>query len=95
MKPITPELKSKLIQSNAGLKKVKWNEIFDTEEELVMVMFNEKVIVENASFLNLCRGFEYIKSFKEYYSKNNYLTDRQMTQLKRLASQMAYQIYCN
>lgn len=38
MKPITPELKSKLIQSNAGLKKVKWNEIFDTEEELVMAM---------------------------------------------------------
>ena len=50
MKSITPELKSKLIQSNAGLKKVKWNEVFDTEEELVTAMFNEKVIVENASF---------------------------------------------
>lgn len=42
MKPVTPELKSKLIQSNAGLKKVKWNEVFDTEEELVRAMFNEK-----------------------------------------------------
>ena len=57
MKPITPELKSKLIQSNAGLRKVKWNEIFDTEEELVTAMFNEKVIVKNASFLNLCGFF--------------------------------------
>lgn len=94
MKTITSELKAKLEQSNVGIKKVKWCEIYDTEEELIKAMFDEKVIVENAPLYKMCRGYEYIKSFRRYYEKNNCLTPKQMTQLKRLASQIAYRIYC-
>lgn len=94
MKTITNELKAKLKQSNAGIKTVKWCEIYDGEEELIEAMFDKKVIVENAPLHKMCRGYEYIKSFRRYYEKNNYLTPKQMTQLKRLASQIAYRIHC-
>lgn len=94
MKTITNELRAKLIKSNGGLAKVKWDEIFDNEQELIEAMFNEKVVVENAPIYLRCRGYEYIKSFRRYYEKNGCLTDKQMTQLKRLGSQIAYRIYC-
>ena len=41
MKTITNELRAKLIKSNGGLAKVKWDEIFDNEQELIEAMFNE------------------------------------------------------
>lgn len=94
MKPIAESLIAKLHRSHAGLEKVSWNEVFDTEEELIQAMFDEHIIVENAPLHKLCRGYEYIKSFRQYYSKNNTLTEAQMRQLKRLASEIAYQIYC-
>lgn len=94
MKTITDELKAKLKKSNGGLAKVKWDEIFDNEQELVEAMFNERVDVEDVPMYLRCKGYEYIKSFRRYYEKNGYLTDKQMTQLKRLGSQIAYRIYC-
>lgn len=94
MKTITDELKAKLKKSNGGLAKVKWDEIFDNEQELVEAMFNERVAVEDVPMYLRCKGYEYIKSFRRYYEKNGYLTDKQMTQLKRLGFQIAYRIYC-
>ncbi len=94
MKTITNELRAKLIKSNSGLAKVKWNEIFDSEQELIEAMFNEKVAVENAPMYLMCRGYEYIKSFRRYYEKNGCLTNKQITHLKRLGLQIAYRIYC-
>ena len=35
MKQITEELKFKINSSRAGIKKCKWNEIYDTEGELI------------------------------------------------------------
>lgn len=39
MKAITEELIYKLHKSRAGIQKVSWNQIFDTEDELVEAMF--------------------------------------------------------
>lgn len=96
MKQITDELKFKLRKSQAGLEKCSWNEIYDTEKELINDMFNEKVITDEdkVPMYRWCKGYEYIKSFRKYYRKMGYLTEKQMTQLKRLASEIAYHIYC-
>ena len=95
MKTVDTNLIAKLNKSCAGLAKVSWDDIFDTEEELIQAMFDEHVVVENAPLHKLCRGYEYIKSFRQYYNKHNVLTEAQVRQLKRLASEIAYQIYCN
>lgn len=94
MKAITEELKNNLMKSRCGLKKVSWNSIYDSEDELLKDLFHEKIIVENAPHHKLCRGYEYIKGFRNYYKKNGCLSEKQMAQLKRLASEIAYQIYC-
>lgn len=96
MKPITKELKWKINASRTGLKSCKWNEIYDTEDELIIDMFSEKVLTDEDTSLayKMCRGYEFVKSFRKYYKKNGCLTERQMTQLKRLASEIAYHVYC-
>lgn len=94
MKKLTRELIQKIRLSHSGLQKVSWNEIYDTEAELLADLFNDKVIVDGYSY-KLCRGYEYIKGFRNYYGKHGELTDKQMTQLKRLASNIAYCIYAD
>ena len=96
MKQITEELKSRIHSSRAGLKQCKWNEIYDTEEELIKDLFSEKVLTDEDTSLpsKQCKGYEYIKGFRKYYQKNNSLTEKQLTQLKRLASEIAYHVYC-
>ena len=96
MKQITEELKFKINLSRSGLKKCKWDEIYDTEEELIDDLFSEKVLTdEDTSIMcKVCNGYEFIKGFRKYYNKNGSLTEKQMTQLKRLASEIAYHVYC-
>lgn len=95
MKEITEALKFKIRSSRAGIKSCRWNEIYDTESELIRDLFSEKVLTdEETTILYACKGYEYIKSFRKYYRQNGNLTDKQITQLKRLASEIAYHIYC-
>lgn len=94
MKEISEELKYKLCKSHAGLEKVSWGMIFDTEQELIDAMFHKNVHTDGVPYYKLCRGYEYIKSFKRYYKRHNTLTQKQLVQLKRLASEIAYHIYC-
>lgn len=96
MKEISDGLIIAIKQSHAGIshKSLKWDLIYDTEEELVNDMFNEKIHVENVPFYKLCKGYEYIKSFRKYYTDCGTLTEKQMRQLKRLAAEIAYNIYC-
>ena len=96
MKQITEELKSKINLSRAGLKKCKWDEIYDTEQELINDLFSEKILTdEDTNFqYKICKGYDFIKGFKKYYKKNGTLTEKQLTQLKRLASEIAYHVYC-
>lgn len=96
MKPITEDLKFKINSSRAGLKSCKWNEIYDTEEELINDLFSKKVLTDEDTSLayKICKGYQFIKSFRNYYKKNGSLTEKQMIQLKRLASEIAYHVYC-
>ena len=96
MKEMNENLKNKIWKLKTGnnTTSCKWNDIFDTEEELINAMFDEKVIVdEHAPIYKLCRGYEYIKSFRRYYKKNNCLTEKQLSVLKRLAYELAFHIY--
>lgn len=95
MKEITETLKFKIRSSKIGLEKCKWNDIYDTEDELIRDLFSEKVLTdEETTILYACKGYEYIKSFRKYYNQNGNLTEKQIMQLKRLASEIAYHIYC-
>ena len=96
MKQITEELKFKINSSRAGIKKCKWNEIYDTEDELIKDLFSEKVLTDEDTDLQykIWKGYEYIKSFRKYYQKKGTLTEKQLMQLKRLASEIAYHVYC-
>lgn len=96
MKPITEELKFKINSSRAGIKKCKWNEIYDTEDELIKDLFSEKVLTDEDTSLQykICKGYEFIKGLRKYYQKNGIFTEKQIMQLKRLASEIAYHVYC-
>lgn len=98
MKQLTESLLFELEKSHNGIntKSCKWDSIFDTEEELIKALFNEKVYTNenNVPMYKWCKGYEYIKSFRKYYKKHGKLTEKQMIQLKRLASEIAYNIYC-
>lgn len=62
---------------------IKWNELYTTEQELIDDMM--KVETDWRAW-DVCQGYGYLDGFKKYYSKYGYLTDKQMVQLKRLAS---------
>lgn len=96
MKTLTEDLKFKIHQAHAGgfNTRLKWNEIYDSEEELINDMFSEKVKTSNTYYYNLCKGYEFINGFRKYYSQHGCLTEKQMVQLKRLASEIAFWIYC-
>ena len=95
MKQLTDELVRDISFSHAGCgkKSFKWDRLYDNEAELIADMFNEKIIVDGYNVYKMCKGYEYIKSFRRYYEKNGSLTEKQMTQLKRLAAEIAYHIY--
>ena len=96
MKIIAEELKNKLRSSHFDQSsRVKWNDIYDTEQELIQDLFNDKIHTDEDSVpdYQICKGYAYIKSFRQYYLKHNELTEKQMKQLKRLAYEIAYHIY--
>lgn len=98
MKEMNTTLKNKIAVAyyETGITTCKWNDIYDTEEELIKDLFNEKVLTDEDTSISckLCKGYEYIKSFRKFYNKNTYLTPKQIKQLKRLAYAIAYNIYC-
>lgn len=68
-----------------SLKKLSWDKLFDSEEELVEAMMGCPVERTASRHGLVPKGYEYIAGFQRYYAKNRCLTDKQMTQLKRLA----------
>ena len=99
MKQITEGLKQKIWKSHAGgwKEKTHWDEIYDTEEELIHDLFHKKILTDEDTSLSYkwCKGYEYIKGFRKYYKKHNTLTEKQILQLKRLAFEIAFHIYIN
>lgn len=67
-------------------KHIKWDDLFESEKELIKCMY--KCDVTSGNPFKMCKGYIYIKSFREFYIKNGYLTEKQLTQLKRLAVAM-------
>lgn len=92
MKQITKELNSKIGRAYVGKGKIKWSDIFDNEDELVKVAMLNNNVLRDVRNMNI-KGFAYLESFQRYYGKNGYLTEKQITQLKRLAIQIAYSAF--
>lgn len=63
----------------------KWTEFYSTEQELIEDMLKTKSDVNKYPLYQIVKGYEFVEGFKRYYSKHNCLTEKQMTQLKRLA----------
>lgn len=67
---------------------VKWTELYPSEEALLSDMMLTCSDSRTACSWKLVKGYEFIDSFKKYYEKHGKLTDKQMTQLKRLAKEV-------
>lgn len=65
-----------------------WTDFYETEEELLQDMLLTVSDEKNAYYYQLVKGYDYIESFKRYFRKNGRLTEKQMTQLKRLAGEV-------
>lgn len=60
--------------------RVKWNEIYDSEEELVAELLKSGDYQKRDT-----KGYVYLESFKARVMSGTPLTEKQMVQLKRLA----------
>ena len=68
--------------------KTKWTDFYNNEDELIQDMLRTCSDAHTDVYWKLVKGYEYIEGFKRYYAKYGVLTDKQMTQLKRLASEV-------
>ena len=66
---------------------MKWTELYDTEQDLIDDMLKTYTDPKGI-YWKLCKGYEFLNGFKAYYAKYGHLTDRQLTQLKRLAPEI-------
>ena len=73
--------------------KSKWSDYYNSEEELIEDMMLCISDAKNNLYWKLVKGYEYIESFKKYYRKNGCLTEKQMTQVKRLAGEIHKNVY--
>ncbi len=66
-------------------KKVSWNVLFDSEEELI-----EKLVTMNVKDKRLygVMGEVFLEGLQKYYAKKGFLTPAQLTQLKRGAKEI-------
>lgn len=92
MKEINEEMINRLWMSKQGLKPMKWNEIYDTEEELI----HDLKCIDVSPLQPMHKipmGYEFLQSFQSRVNKDIALTEKQMTQLKRLAVSVAFKKY--
>lgn len=67
---------------------MKWNDYYNNETELINAMLQAKSDRQKFYPYQIVKGYTYIESFKKYYKKNGKLTEKQMTQLKRMAGEI-------
>lgn len=70
------------------MAKQKWQKYYNTEEELIADMLLTRTDIYTYPYFSIVKGYGYIDSFKRYYRSHGKLTDKQMTQLKRLAEEV-------
>lgn len=63
--------------------KVKWDEIYDSESELL-----NDLVASGDYERKYTKGYAYLESFKKQYLAKGTLSDKQMVQLKRLAQEV-------
>jgi hypothetical protein len=64
---------------------LKWDEMFESEQDLI----NALMVIDIKRYKDEGYvGITYIEGFQKFYRKHHFLTDRQMTQLKRLAKEI-------
>ena len=88
MKPIK-EITEKL--NNNYSDSIKWTDIYDSEDELINDLL---CITIREKYPNPTKGNVYLSSFQARLKRNESLTDKQMSMLKRLAQVVAYERYC-
>lgn len=62
---------------------VKWSSIYDTEEELIADLLKSEQYEQRFT-----KGYVYLESFKKQVNAGKTLSTKQMTMLKRLASEV-------
>ena len=67
---------------------MKWNDYYKNEIVLIGAMLQAKSDVSKYPRCKIIKGYVYIESFKKYYAENGTLTEKQMTQLKRMAGEI-------
>ena len=92
MKDMNEYMKNRIWKSHAGLTKLSWNEIYDSEQELIDDLMKVNASTAQPSY-KIPMGYVYIDGFQNRISKGLPLTDKQMLQLKRLASSIAFNLY--
>ena len=65
-----------------------WTDFYNNEQELIDDMMLTYTNDMTSEFWKVCKGYVYLNSFKHYYTQKGYLTEKQMTQLKRLAPEV-------
>ena len=78
-------LKQKIEFNNATKSRVSWKTYFESEEEIVKTL---ELITTEIKFEDYINGYEYINSFSKQVREGKTLTKKQLTQCKRLASQI-------
>lgn len=87
----TTDIINKLYANRSGLAKIKWNDIFEDENDLIEALKTIKIVEKG---FNTTMGYAYLSSFQKRVNKGIDLTEKQMVQLKRLAGSIAYEILC-
>lgn len=78
-------LKREIEFNNATKSRVSWKTYFESEEEIINTL---KMITTEIKFEDYINGYEYINSFARQVRQGKTLTKKQITQCKRLASQI-------
>ena len=76
-------MKSNIDDLIAYGKRIKWDSIYDSEEELVSDLLLSEKYQERYT-----KGYGYLESFKKQVLAGKTLSEKQMTQLKRLAPEV-------
>lgn len=72
-------------------KKYKWTDIYDSENEIIndLKLVDEEVFMKTFNaFAPWYKGYEFIHSFSKQIAQGKTLSPKQMTQCKRLASEI-------
>lgn len=80
---------ARLDMSRSGIKKLKFEEMYDNVEECI----KELLSIPDNTIKTKLKGYEYLISFKRQILEGKNLSEKQIIQLKRLAPEVARGYY--